>query len=177
MRLTRSLGALVVIGSVLGTAPECEAKTRGDWSQVEGIERNRRMRIEVYDDIAPKGMRKSSGRFVSATADSVTIVPQDGDMRSFQKSEVRKVRVRQPVLKRARAWGLTAAATGAMFAIIFVFQDHTPLGGTWFGDETARGFGFIVAPAWAASALGLSHRTIYSVPPSARLARLDPDRN
>lgn len=161
--LAKHASLLAAFGMLLAMPRECEAKDRAlqDWSRVEGIESTRRIRIVLHDDRAPRGVRKVSGRFASATPHSMTVAVGGGTTRTFRRSEVRKVSVRRPVLKRRKAWGLTFLATGCMLATVFLFQDHTPLGGTWVGDETLRGMGFIVAPAWMLSILGLSHKLIY----------------
>lgn len=63
MGFAKRVGVLAGLGAILVIPPKCEAKMRPDWSQVEGIETARRVRIVLYDDEAPQGMRKFSGRF------------------------------------------------------------------------------------------------------------------
>ena len=89
-----------------------------DWSRVQAVPRETRTIVRLYKDKAPRGSRKIRGRFHSAAADSITLDLKDGQMRTLEKQDVRKVRIHRPYLHRWPGWaalgvgGLILAALG-----------------------------------------------------------------
>ena len=52
--------------------------------------------MQLYKDEVPQGSRKIKGRFDSATDGSITLRLKDGQTRTLEKSDVRKVLTRRP---------------------------------------------------------------------------------
>ena len=77
---------------------------KADWSRVQAVPHHRKTVVWLYQGEAPQENRKIKGRFDSATADSITLVLEDGQTRTFQKSAVRKVLTRRPFRKRGAGW-------------------------------------------------------------------------
>ena len=73
---------------------------KADWSRVQAVPHNTKTTVRLYQDSAPREGRRIRGRFVSATANSITLVLEDGQTRTFQKSAVHKVLTRLPFRKR-----------------------------------------------------------------------------
>ena len=88
-----------------------------DWSRVQAVPSHRKTVVRLYEDAAPPASRRIKGRFVSATADSITLVLKDGQTRTVHKQDVRKVRTWRPFKKRKPGWialGVTLAILAAM---------------------------------------------------------------
>ena len=81
-----------------------KAPKKADWSQVQAVPHHRKTKIRLYEDIALQGNRKIKGRFQSATADSITLVLENGQARTFPKLTVRKVLVHRRYVKRWQGW-------------------------------------------------------------------------
>ena len=89
------------------------AKVRSDWSAVQAVQPGRRTAVVLYDDEAPRGARKISGRFASATAENVTLLLLAGQARTLERRAVRKVLTHRPFKKRWPGWaalGISATA-------------------------------------------------------------------
>ena len=91
---------------------------KADWSRVQAVPHNRKTEVRLYQDAAPQGNRKIKGRFDSATADSITLVLEDGQTRTVDKQAVRKVLTRRPFLKRKPGW--IALGTTSLFCLATV---------------------------------------------------------
>ena len=98
----------------MAIASEAKKVTKkADWSRVQAVPSHRKTVVRLYEDAAPPASRRIKGRFVSATADSITLVLKDGQTRTLHKQDVRKVRTWRPVKKRKPGW----IALGVAFAI------------------------------------------------------------
>ena len=86
---------------------------KADWSRVQAVPSHRKTVVRLYEDAAPPQSRRIKGRFVSATADSITLMLKDGQTRTVHKQAVRKVRTWRPFKKRKPGW----IALGVAFAI------------------------------------------------------------
>ena len=128
---------------------------RSDWSRVQAVPHNRDTVVRLYQDAAPRESRKIRGRFVSATADSITLRLKDGQTRSVQKTDVRKVLTYRPFVKRWQGW--IALGATSLFCIAAV--------GSWdFVKTTYLAIPLVSAPVF----FGLWQGTIYDVPPKYR---------
>ena len=97
---------------------------KADWSRVRAVLHNRNTVVRLYQDAAPRENRRIKGRFDSATADSITLVLEDGQTRTFPKQAVRKVRTWRPVKKRKPGW--IALVIGAVIAELLLHIDVPP---------------------------------------------------
>ncbi len=80
-------------------------KSNRVWSRVQAVEPGTRTKVILYKDQAPTWeLRRIKGCFHSATEDSLTLTLDDGQTRTLQKSAVRKVLTRRPILKRWPGW-------------------------------------------------------------------------
>ncbi len=128
---------------------------RSDWSRVQAVPHNRDTVVRLYQDAAPRESWKIRGRFVSATAGSITLRLKDGQTRSVQKTDVRKVLIYRPFVKRWQGW--IALGATSLFCIAAV--------GSWdFVKTTYLAIPLVSAPVF----FGLWQGTIYDVPPKYR---------
>ncbi len=164
MRFATINGVLAACGMVLALAPEIQAKPGQDWSRVQDVEAPRAVRIVLYDEEAPEGKLRLRGIFASATADSLTIVLQDGTSRTFPRDEVRRVSVERAFLQRRKAWGLTALAVFGALAIDLLRTDHDSLARWWSSGSSMQSVGLIAVPVWVIATFELSHKPIYAMP-------------
>ena len=113
-KMARAVGVWLVLVLVFsGGAPEALAGlwVKRDWSRVQIVRPGTRTTVLLYKDRAPRGQRKFSGRFHSATADSVTLLLPGGQTRTLPKQDVRKVKIRRPFKKRYQGWATAGAGT------------------------------------------------------------------
>ena len=103
-----------------------KAPKKADWSQVQAVPHHRKTKIRLYEDVALQGNRKIKGRFRSATADSITLVLENGQVRTFPKLAVRKVLTRRPIRKRWPGWVAMAVCSAALEISILLFAESTP---------------------------------------------------
>lgn len=112
--LAKGLGMLLVVALLFSSqAPAAEAfwRYKRDWSRVQIVRPGTRTTVLLYKDRAPRGKRKFSGRFHSATVDSVTLLLPGGQTRTLPKQDVRKVKIRRPFKKRYQGWATAGAGT------------------------------------------------------------------
>ena len=83
---------------------------RADWSKVQAVLHDTRVTVWMYQDAASRENRKMRGRFHSATADSITLMLENGQTRTVQKTAVRKVLVPRPFAKRWPGWATLAGS-------------------------------------------------------------------
>ena len=72
---------------------------KADWSRVQAVSHNAKIAVRLYEDVASQRHRKITGRFDSATADSITLRFKDGQTRTIEKGAVRKVLIYRPFAK------------------------------------------------------------------------------
>ena len=156
---------LVLLLVLVGSSPVAEAGlwVKRDWSRVQIVAPGTRTTVVLYKDQAPRGERKIKGRFHSATAETITVLLPNGQLRTLRKKAVRKVLVRRPLKKRYQGW-ITAAVGTAVWAS-WVANPESDLkasaipllAGVLIGAPTA--LAFLVAPKMG---------DIYNVPPRSR---------
>ncbi len=118
----------------------------------------------LHDDKAPRGRRKLSGFFTAATADSLTIVLEDGTARMWRRNEIRRVSVKRAFLQRPKAWGVTALAAFGTALFHLLLHDPNTLGGWWGSGRPQLAMGIIAVPVWIVATIDLSHKLIYAAP-------------
>lgn len=169
MKFAKRMSMLLAFGSVLAIMPECESRTRQNWSKIQEIDNTRRIRVVLKKHDSIKGNIKFIGRLYSVNQDSISIVTSNGIIRKFRKPEVRKILVRVPVVKRIPAWVMTGISAGLTVWLVRAWPDFTLLAGSRyplhsFPVKLLRGTAFIVAPTWGISTLAMSHKPIYIAP-------------
>ena len=138
-------------------------RIRTDWSAVRAIDPGKRITVLLYKDAAPAGSRKIKGFFSSATDETLTLLPANGQSRTLEKRDVRKVLARRPLTKRIPGWiGLG----------IGVFSTEYFLANLDDGDDTPGVRAFVHAlftlPTAAAFFYGSRMGGIYNVPRKRR---------
>ena len=136
---------------------------KADWSRVQAVAHNTRAAVWLYNDEAPRDNRKIKGRFHSASADSITLVIEDGQTRTFQKSAVRKVLTRLPFRKRGAGWA-TLVVASVLVGILWMAGGTS---GTEPGEVSLISTSVIGLPTLIAF-LGAKMGSIYNVPPKHR---------
>ena len=127
---------------------------KADWTRVQAVPHDREIVVRLYQDVAPRGSWKIKGRFVTATADSITLRLKDGQMRTFPKTAVHKVLTVRPFAKRWLGW----VALGAAFLLL-----EAP------GDLDRRAHLVITLPIAAVFFSVSGRNEVYNVPPDHRM--------
>ena len=158
---TKTTASALALLLSLSLLPSCAARHTPDWSRVQAVPPKTKTDVHLYKDEAHQGSRKIKGRFDSAAADSITLKLKDGQTRTLEKSDVRKVLTRRPFSKRWPGW----VALGVAFAIteFFLYIDLPPT-----ASERLGGHATITLPTAAAFFYGSRMKGIYEVPPKHR---------
>ena len=133
---------------------------KADWSRVQAVPHHRRTVVRLYQDAARPESRRIKGRFVSATAESITLVLKDGQTRTTQKQAVRKVLISRPFSKRKPGW-ITAGVASLMWGVLFALDTS---GGAEPGEVPQMLSLGIGVPTLIAFLVG-KRGAIYNVPP------------
>ena len=137
---------------------------KADWARVQVVSHNRKTVVRLYQDAAPRESRRIKGRFDAATADSITLVIEDGQTRTFPKQAVRKVLTYRPFVKRKPGW----IALGVSLAVLEIIA-------AWAGDAGSlpsrilKGHLLSTLPVAGGFFYGSRMGTIYDVPPKRRM--------
>ena len=139
-----------------------ESAKKSDWSRVQAVPHDTKTVVRLYQDAASPESRRIKGRFHLATADSITLVIEDGQTRTFPKHAVRKVRTWRPVKKRKPAW-----VALVIVAVIVEYALHIDLSPTIL--ERLGGHAVITLPIAGGFFYGSRMGSIYDVPPKHRI--------
>ena len=133
-----------------------------DWSRVEAVPVGTQTEVYLYDDEAPPGDRRVTGRFHAATADTLTLTLEEGSTpaRTLAKSAVHIVSIRRPIRERSAGWIILVGGTVALAATFAGGGDLVAWGPPVLGALHA-------APASLLGFLFQRRRRIYEVPPEA----------
>ena len=145
----------------------CAARHMPDWSRVQAVSPKTKTEAQLYKDKASKGSRKIKGRFDSATDGSITLRLKDGQTRTLEKSDVRKVLTRRPFAKRWPGWvalgtpfvlekiatsarGIAPDRTVCVFWFSRCLQSPSSSCRRWEGDATINRVGDVIGihDAW-----------------------------
>ena len=137
---------------------------KSDWSRVRAVLSHRKTVVRLYEDAAPQGNRKIKGRFQSATADSITLVLENGQVRTFPKLAVRKVLTRRPIRQRWPEWVAVGVSIAALEIAIALFAESPPT-----APQRLVGHAFWTLPTAAAFFYGSRMKGVYNVPPKHRM--------
>ena len=183
-RISRSLCrkntacGLTILLLLSGVPTTAVAKGKSDWSQVQAVAYDTRISVRLYKDSAPRGQRRFKGHLVSATDGSISIVLEDGQTRTFLKSDVRRVQTPLPFIKRGAGW----AAMGISGVIAGVLLMVSGTEGAEPGEIPAL-IGIVVGIPTLVGFLAGKMGPIYDVPAKHRMSLQgdqqsgDPDNN
>ena len=145
----------------LSLLPACAARHMPDWSRVQAVSPKTKTEVQLYKDEVPQGSRKIKGRFDSATDGSITLRLKDGQTRTLEKSDVRKVLTRRPFSKRWPGWVALGVTLTILAAMPLDSDDPRPL-------SSPQAHATITLPTAAAFFYGSRMKGIYEVPPKHR---------
>ena len=120
-----AVGLAFLLVSV-GLLPVAEAGTWGikrDWSKVQSVPVGTLTTVKLYRDRYPKGSRKITGHFKSATPEAVTLLLLDGKSRRLRKQDVHQVLVYRPLKKRYQGWLAIGIAAGVLQTMLIKAGD------------------------------------------------------
>ena len=138
------------------------------WARVEAVRVGTPIKVQLHDADSSRGSRTLQGRFHAATADTLTVTLDDGQMRTLEKQAVHVVHIRRPIRERHMGWipfvgVLLATAAGV---------------GSW--DLTAKGLVVIITafttPALLPGLLLQRTKRIYEAhpaPPARFITQVD----
>ena len=166
--LRRTTAAGLVPLLLLASVPGCTARHMPDWSTVQAVKPNTKTEVTLYKDRAPSGVgQKFRSRILSTTDNSVTLelterYYRDGQIRTFQKSDVRKVLTPRSLSERWPGWAalFTSAALGALITV--------PAGGHLTGATKILSTFILPIPISIPFFIGSRMGSIYEVPPKHR---------
>ena len=132
-------------------------KDEADWSRVQAVSPETKTEVQLSAaKVSPD--QETQGRFHSATADSVTLKFEGGQLNTFQKPDIEKVLTYRPVSERWAGWA-TLAVSSMIMAIV--------LRGETEGAPLAL-LPFVAAPTAIAFYGSASMKEIYEIPPNHR---------
>ena len=137
---------------------------KADWSRVRAVPHHRKTKVLLYRlfrDAASRKNQKIKGRFHSASADSITLVLENGQTRTVDKQAVRKVLIPRPFKKRWPGW--VALGVGAALVEILLARPGSDV------VMPRLGHAFFTLPTAAAFFYGSRMKGIYYVPPKHRM--------
>ena len=158
-RKTTATGLVLLL--LLFLLPSCAARHTPDWSRVQAVPPKTKTDVHLYKDEAHQGSRKIKGRFDSAAADSITLKLKDGQTRTLEKSDVRKVLTRRPFSKRWPGWIALGVTLTILAAMPLDSDDPRPI-------SSPQAHATITLPVAAAFFYGSRMGGIYEVPPKHR---------
>ena len=138
---------------------------KADWARVQAVPHNRKTQVRLYQDAAPRRGRRIKGRFDSATADSITLVLEDGQTRTFPKTAVRKVLIPRPFSKRTPGWITLGVVFGIMQTLLSMSASVDNVSGSTMAGVHAT----TTVPAAVLAVFISGMGPIYSVPPRYRM--------
>lgn len=151
-RMAKVTGMLLVVALMFSSqAPGAEAfpgSVKRDWSRVQAVPRGVRTTVLLYKDLAPRGKRKIKGRFHSATAESVTLQLEQGQTRTVEKKDVRRVLVYRPVGQRYQVAATVAVSSAiSILGLLQYSEFHGPkFAGLIAVAAVPSAVAFLVAP-------------------------------
>ena len=124
-RLRKTTAAGLAPLLLLASLPGCTARHVPDWSTVQAVKPDTKTEVTLYKDRTPSGVgQKFRGRVLSTTDNSVTLelterYYRDGQIRTFQKSDVRKVLAPRSISERWPGWSalFVSAGVGALITV------------------------------------------------------------
>ena len=158
-RKTTATGLALLL--FLSLLPACAARHMPDWSRVQAVPPKTKTEVQLYKDEVPQGSRKIKGRFDSATDGSITLRLKDGQTRTLEKSDVRKVLTRRPFSKRWPGWIALGVTLTILAAMPLDSDDPRPI-------SSPQAHATITLPVAAAFFYGSRMGGIYEVPPKHR---------
>ena len=86
---------LIVLSLCVCLLPACAARRMPDWTRVQAVPRETKTEVQLHQDKTRPGgkSQKIKGQFQLATADSITLKLEDGQMHTLEKQAVRHCHV------------------------------------------------------------------------------------
>ena len=76
-----------------------------DWNSVQELPTGARTHVRQFKNRVQSGVsRKITGRLVSTTPESITLLTKAGETRTIQRDSIETVRFRRPFIKRPAGW-------------------------------------------------------------------------
>ena len=138
------------------------ARPLSEWSRVEAVPVGTSIMVQLYDDVGPPELRRRvTGRLHEVTADTLTVVLDEGQriVRPVARSDVHLVQTRRPIERRWKGW-LTLLIVPVGFLTILSDPDFV------FGAVLTLG-SMVGAAASLPAFLLQRWQRIYEVPPAA----------
>ena len=122
--------------------------------------------VQLFEDEVPPDNRQVTGRFHSATADSLTLTLDDGTTRTFARSAVQMIQTDRPIWKRHAGWTvlLDVIIAATLLAALFDGVDA----GAAMNASTLIGL-----PASLPGFLLQRMQQIYNAPPPRLITQVD----
>ena len=151
--MTAGLVPLLVLTHLSGGTE----RDKSDWSRVQAVSPETKTEVQLSEDKVSLE-QETQGHFLSATADSVTLELEGGQIHTFRKPDVEKVLTYRPVSERWAGWA-TLAVSSMIVAIL--------LRGDTEGAPLVL-LPFVAAPTAIAFYGSASMKEVYRVPPNHR---------
>ena len=142
------------------------ARSLFEWSHVETVPVGTTTEVQLFEDEVPPDNRQVTGRFHSATADSLTLTLDDGTTRTFARSAVQMIQTDRPIWKRHAGWTvlLDVIIAATLLAALFDGVDA----GAAMNASTLIGL-----PASLPGFLLQRMQQIYNAPPPGLITQVD----
>ena len=151
--MTAGLVPLLVLTHLSGGTE----RDKSDWSRVQAVSPETKTEVQLSEDKVALE-QETQGRFLSATAASVTLELEGGRIHTFQKPDIEKVLTYRPVSERWAGWA-TLAVSSIIVAIL--------LRGDTEGAPLVL-LPFVAAPTAIAFYGSASMKEVYRVPSNHR---------
>ena len=92
----------------IGAESQSTARSLFEWSRVETVPVGTATEVQLFEDALSSDDQRVTGRFHSATADSLTLTLDDGTTRTLARSAVQMVETDRPIWKRHAGWDRSA---------------------------------------------------------------------
>ena len=102
---------------------------RGDWTRVESLPPGIPTRVRLHTPDPISGRKQITGLFESSGSSTITLMLRDGQSKTIEQSQIRKIIARRKVWKRYAGWitlGLTLGGT------VFMEAGSDPLPGEFY---------------------------------------------
>ncbi len=142
------------------------ARSLFGWSRVETVPVGTATEVQLFEDALSSDDRRVTGRFHSATADSLTLTLDDGTTRTLARSAVQMVETDRPIWKRSAGWTVLLDAI-LVFTVLAALFDGVDAG------AAMRASTLIGLPASLPGFLLQRTQQIYNAPPQGLITQVD----
>ena len=150
----------------IGAESQSTARSLFEWSRVETVPVGTATEVQLFEDALSSDDQRVTGRFHSATADSLTLTLDDGTTRTLARSAVQMVETDRPIWKRHAGWTVLLDAI-LVFTVLAAFFDGVDAG------EAMRASTLIGLPASLPGFLLQRTQHVYNAPPPELITQVD----